>query len=83
MRLRTAMITLITVLTASFAFANTLGLSDNGDGTWTLLASDLVGITVTPPADVSDEFALEVAVTTEGGEVRADPFCHLALGNAE
>ncbi len=34
MRLKTAIITFITVLTASFAFANTLGLSDNGDGTW-------------------------------------------------
>jgi hypothetical protein len=34
MRLTTAIITLITVLTASFAFANTLGLADNGDGTW-------------------------------------------------
>ena len=34
MRLNTAIITFITVLTASFAFTNTLGLSDNGDGTW-------------------------------------------------
>jgi len=34
MRLKTAIITFITALTASFAFANTLGLSDNGDGTW-------------------------------------------------
>ena len=35
MRLKTAIITLITVLTTSFAFANnTLGLLDNGDGTW-------------------------------------------------
>ena len=36
MRLKTAIITFITVLTASFAFANTLGLSDNGDGTWNI-----------------------------------------------
>ena len=34
MKLNIAIITLITVLTGSFAFANTLGLSDNSDGTW-------------------------------------------------
>ena len=38
MRLNIAIITLITVLTGSFAFANnTLGLADNGDGTWNIL----------------------------------------------
>ena len=34
MKLNIAIITLITVLMGTFAFANTLGLSDNGDGTW-------------------------------------------------
>ena len=34
MKLNIAIISLITVLTSSFAFANTLGLEDNGDGTW-------------------------------------------------
>ena len=34
MKLNLAIITFITVLTGSFAFANTLGLVDNGDGTW-------------------------------------------------
>ena len=34
MKLNIAIISLITVLTSSFAFSNTLGLGDNGDGTW-------------------------------------------------
>ena len=34
MKLNIAIITLITVLTGSFAFSNTLGLEENGDGTW-------------------------------------------------
>ena len=34
MRLKTAMITLITILTSSILLANTLSLEDNGDGTW-------------------------------------------------
>ena len=34
MKLNIAIISLITVITSSFAFANTLGLEDNGDGTW-------------------------------------------------
>ena len=38
--------------------------TDNADGTWTLLTSDLVGITVTPPPNASGEFSLAVSVTT-------------------
>lgn len=34
MKLNIAIISLITVLIGSFAFSNTLGLDDNGDGTW-------------------------------------------------
>ncbi len=34
MKLNIAIITLITVLTGSFAFSNTLGLEENSDGTW-------------------------------------------------
>ena len=34
MRLKTAMITLITIFTSSVLLANTLSLGDNGDGTW-------------------------------------------------
>ena len=34
MRLKTAIITLITIFTSSVLLANTLSLGDNGDGTW-------------------------------------------------
>jgi len=34
MRLKTAIITLITIFTSSILLANTLSLGDNGDGTW-------------------------------------------------
>jgi Ca2+-binding RTX toxin-like protein len=40
--------------------------SDNGDGTWTLTASDLDGLTITPPADSNEDFTLTVtAIATE------------------
>ena len=38
--------------------------TDNGDGTWTLTAGQLNGLTVTPPADSSDDFTLTVTSTT-------------------
>ncbi|MBF0251869.1 MAG: hypothetical protein HQL35_14705, partial [Alphaproteobacteria bacterium] len=42
--------------------------TDNGDGTWTLTAHDLDGLTLTPPADYSGGFELGVSVTsTDGG----------------
>jgi hypothetical protein len=42
--------------------------TDNGDGSWTLSASQLAGLTVTPPADSDGDFTLTVtATTTEGG----------------
>ena len=34
MRLKTAIITLITIFTSSILLANTLSLGDNSDGTW-------------------------------------------------
>lgn len=37
--------------------------TDNGDGTVTVDASDLAGLTVTPPADASDDFDLSVSVS--------------------
>ena len=38
--------------------------ADNGDGTWTLTEGQLDGLTVTPPADFSGDFQLDVAVDT-------------------
>jgi len=38
--------------------------TDNGDGTWTLDAGDLDGLTVTPAADSNEDFSLSVSVTT-------------------
>ncbi|MEO5338876.1 MAG: hypothetical protein H7841_18640, partial [Magnetospirillum sp. WYHS-4] len=43
--------------------------TDNGDGTWTLSADQLEGLTVNPPAGSSADFQLEVAVTTTDGGV--------------
>jgi VCBS repeat-containing protein len=41
--------------------------TDNGDGSWTLGAADLVGLTITPPADSDGDFTLTVTATaTEG-----------------
>ena len=39
MRLKTAIITLITIFTSSILLANTLSLGDNGDGTWNVYYS--------------------------------------------
>ncbi|MBF0358498.1 MAG: hypothetical protein HQL70_07800, partial [Magnetococcales bacterium] len=37
---------------------------DNGDGSWTLDAEDLEGLTVTPPTDSDDDFTLDVITTS-------------------
>ncbi|MBO6818266.1 Ig-like domain-containing protein [Thalassospira sp.] len=41
--------------------------TNNGDGTWTLSAGDLEGLTITPPDDYSGAFDLEVTVTSTDG----------------
>ncbi|WP_412558770.1 Ig-like domain-containing protein [Thalassospira sp. MIT1370] len=41
--------------------------TDNGDGTWTLSAGDLDGLTITPPDDYSGSFDLNVTVTSTDG----------------
>jgi len=38
--------------------------TDNGDGTWTLSAAQLAGLTLTPPADFSGSLALTVTATS-------------------
>ena len=45
--------------------------TDNGDGTWSLTADDLDGLTITPPADSNEDFSLTITATateTETGE---------------
>ncbi|MFV1850919.1 MAG: hypothetical protein ACMZ66_09450 [Thalassospira sp.] len=42
--------------------------TDNGDGTWTLSADDLEGLTITPADDYSGSFDLSVSVTSTDGE---------------
>ncbi len=42
--------------------------TDNGDGTWSLEAGDLDGLTVTPATDSNDDFSLSVTVTTTDGD---------------
>jgi len=37
--------------------------TDNGNGSWTLEAADLVGLTITPPADSDVDFTLDVTAT--------------------
>ncbi len=46
--------------------------TDNGDGTWTLAATDLPGLTVTPPSNFSGEFELSYTVTTRDGDSTQD-----------
>ncbi|MSO93216.1 MAG: tandem-95 repeat protein [Rhodospirillales bacterium] len=42
--------------------------TDNGDGTWTLSAGDLEGLTLTPPTDFAGDLDLTVlAISTDGG----------------
>ena len=38
--------------------------TNNGDGTWTLTPSQLVGLTITPPPGSDDDFTLSVTVTS-------------------
>ncbi|WP_181846527.1 Ig-like domain-containing protein, partial [Thalassospira profundimaris] len=42
--------------------------TDNGDGTWTLSADDLEGLTITPADDFSGSFDLGVTATSADGE---------------
>ena len=43
--------------------------TDNGDGTWTLTADQLSGLTIMPPANYSGEITLVVtAISTESGQ---------------
>ena len=37
--------------------------TDNGGGSWTLTAGDLIGLTITPPADSGADFTLQVSAT--------------------
>ncbi|WP_417828854.1 beta strand repeat-containing protein, partial [Thalassospira sp.] len=41
---------------------------DNGDGTWSLDADQLEGLTITPPKDFSGSFDLSVQVSTTDGD---------------
>ncbi|MEO5337842.1 MAG: Ig-like domain-containing protein [Magnetospirillum sp. WYHS-4] len=41
--------------------------TDNGDGTWTLTAEQLDGLSITPPADSNEDFALTVTATSADG----------------
>ncbi|KXJ56294.1 MAG: hypothetical protein AXW12_00845 [Thalassospira sp. Nap_22] len=41
--------------------------TDNGDGTWSLAAGDLAGLTLTPAEDYSGAFDLDVTVTSTDG----------------
>ena len=53
------------------------GGTDNGDGTWTLTAAQLSGLTVTPPANFSGAIAMGIDVTTDDGgdtQVTSDTF---------
>ena len=42
--------------------------ADNGDGSWTLSAGELDGLTITPPGGAGEDFSLAVTATaSEGG----------------
>ncbi len=52
--------------------------TDNGGGSWTLSATDLTGLTITPPAYSKTAFTLHITATsTEGGDA-----AHIAVANA-
>ncbi|WP_417803930.1 hypothetical protein [Thalassospira lucentensis] len=56
--------------------------TDNGDGTWTLDADDLDGLTITPPENYSGSFDLDVVAQSMDGDSTAstsDPI-HLTRG---
>ncbi|HIJ85092.1 MAG TPA: hypothetical protein HPQ00_12935, partial [Magnetococcales bacterium] len=43
--------------------------TNNGDGTWSLTAQDLVGLTIKPPANSGEDFTLTVrAISFDGGD---------------
>jgi Ca2+-binding RTX toxin-like protein len=44
---------------------------DNGDGTWTLSADDLEGLTITPPTNYNGDFNLSVTATSTDGTSQA------------
>ena len=48
--------------------------TDNQDGTWTLTPVQLTGLTITPPVDSNDDFALTVTATAteDDGDVATD-----------
>jgi len=48
--------------------------TDNGDGTWTLLQSELAGLTLTPPTDFNGVFNIGVSVISTDGSIAADDF---------
>lgn len=52
----------VTVSGVPFSASLSAG-TDNLDGTYTLGAADLAGLTITPPSDSSDDFTLDVSVT--------------------
>ena len=41
--------------------------TDNGDGSWTLVESDLPGLTLTPPLHSTDDMVLKVTATSSDG----------------
>ena len=43
--------------------------TDNGDGTYTVTADQLEGLTITPPLDSNEDFALTVTATSTDGTV--------------
>ena len=53
--------------------------TDNGDGTWTLSGDQLEGLTLTPPADSSDDFSLTVTATSTDGTSSASTVATLAV----
>lgn len=48
--------------------------TDNGDGTWSLIPSDLNGLSLTPVGDYSGEFQIGVNVISSDGGVASDTF---------
>ncbi|MEC4592382.1 Ig-like domain-containing protein [Nitrospirillum amazonense] len=53
--------------------------TDNGDGTWTLTGAQLIGLTITPPADYSGTLNLSVTAHAEVGGTYADTTGSLAV----
>ncbi len=53
--------------------------TDNGDGTWSLTAAQLSGLTLTPPADYSGSIALTVTAIASAGGTQATSTASLAV----